>query len=327
MDKNEFLPCWPKEWFSDFLKILRPDHISIHPETGNLYHLLADILNISENQIVFTAGSDLAIKAVFEVFIEPGDEVIVPSPTFAMYYIYTELYRAHLVEIHYDEDLNLNIADLIRAINEKTKLIAIANPNSPTGTVLGKSSLMEIIEAASEYGAAVLIDEAYYPFYQDSIVDMIDNLDNLIVTRTLSKAAGMGGMRTGYAISNKEIAQLIFAVKPMYEITTLSVILTEYVLSHYERIFDYAERVREGKKYLEDYFRSKGFDVYPGYANFMHVDFGEQKKKIVSHLTDKKVLFKDYFEHPSLKRFSRFTVGPKDFLVEFTKIFDELYNF
>ncbi len=322
MDKNEYLPCWPEEWYLEFIGQLQPEHISIHPELNVLYSKAETVFNIGREKIVVTAGSDAAIKSAFEIFVNPGDEVLITSPAFAMYYVYSKIYRANLVEVHYDENLTLDYDAFMNAITVKTKLIAIANPNSPTGTIIEKDILLSIIERASEHGAAVLIDEAYYPFYEDSEVGMIEKFDNLIVTRTLSKAAGAAGMRIGFLFSNKELTRLAFAVKPMYEITTVTAALAEYVLDNYERVAEYAGRVREGKEYLAEYFSEKGFEVFKGYANFLHVDFGKQKKEIVSYLSERNVLFKDYFDHPSLKRYSRFTVGPKEFILDFTTIFD-----
>lgn len=322
LDKNEFLPCWPNEWFGDFLKTLRPEHLSIHPELAGLYKKFERVLNIPRARIVATAGSDAAIKAAFEVFVEPGDEVMIPNPTFAMYYVYAKIYQANLIEMNYDNRLQLDINRLIASINNRTKLIAIANPNSPTGTIIDKRDLIRIIEKASGCGASVLIDEAYYPFYEGTIIDLVDRFDNLIVTRTFSKAAGLAGMRVGFSVSNPKVAKLLFAVKPMYEITTLSALLAEYVLDHYERVFEYAKRAMEGKDYLADFFRKKGFEVINGYANFLHVDFGNDRDKIINFLTDNGVLFKDRFEHPSLERFSRFTVGPKESLRPLLEIFD-----
>lgn len=325
MDKNEFLPCWSPDWFKDFLKGLKPEHISVHPELGGLYNKIGSILNVPEENILVTAGSDAAIKLTFEAFVEPGDEVLIPSPTFAMYYIYSRAYNTRLVEINFDEGLGLDYDEFLNAITPKIKLIAIANPNSPTGTIIEQDVLMKIIGKASDCGAAVLIDEAYYPFYEKSMIGMIGKFDNLIVTRTLSKAAGAAGMRIGFLLSNKEIARTVFALKPMYEISTISALLAEYILDNYNRVLEYAERTRKGKKYLANYFSAKGFEVYQGHANFLHVDFGERKQEIVSYLLKNNVLFKDRFDHPSLKRFSRFTVGPKEFIQGFIEIFNRLY--
>jgi len=323
MDKNEFLPCWPREWFNDFMKQIKPEHLSVHPEPGALYEKLGHMLEVPSDNIVISAGSDGAIRSVFEVLLEPGDEVIIPSPTFAMYYVYAQIYGAKLIEIHYDRKLQMDISSIIKSLSKKTKLIAIANPNTPTGTVIEKKDLLKIIEAAAKNGTAVLIDEAYYPFYEGSLLNFVNRFDNLIITRSFSKAAGLAGMRVGFLASNKKIAKMLFSVKPMYEITTLSALLAEYVLDNYDRVFEYAKRTRAGKEFLADFFTGKGYDVFRGFANFLHVDFGKRKEEMVNYLEKHKVLFKHTFRLPSLKRFSRFTVGPREALQPLIEAFNK----
>ena len=109
MDKNEFLPYWPDEWFKDFLRSIRPEHLSIYPELAGLYEKLGRTLSIPEENIVVTAGSDAGIRSAFEVFVEPGDEVIICCPTFAMYSVYCDIYRANCRQMHYDEKIQLDI--------------------------------------------------------------------------------------------------------------------------------------------------------------------------------------------------------------------------
>ena len=321
LDKNEFLPCWPEDWFQEFISTVRPEHFSIHPETGTLYEKLAKHLGLPKEQILITAGSDAAIRSAYETFVSPGDEVVVPNPTFAMYEVYAKVFGAHLVTVDYDTDLKLPVERLLTAIGQNTKLVAIANANSPTGTVFSREELKSVISHASSLGAAVLIDEAYYPFHPESMLELVKESDNLIVTRTFSKAAGVAGMRIGYAASSVEIAPLLFAVKPMYEITTVSALLGEYILDHCERIDAYAADVRAGRQWLSEFFRKQGFHVPESHANFIHVDFGSRKEAIVAALIKNNVLFKESFDHPALSRYSRFTVGPRPFMENFADLF------
>lgn len=321
LDKNEFLPCWPEEWFQEFVNTLRPEHFTIHPETGRLYEKLANCLGLPLDQILVTAGSDAAIRAAYEVFVSPGDEVVVPNPTFAMYEVYAKVFDARLVTVDYDNNLKLPVERLLTAIGPNTKLVAIANANSPTGTVFSRDELKAVINHASARGAAVLIDEAYYPFHPETMIDLVRESDNLIVTRTFSKAAGVAGMRIGFAASSREIAPLLFAVKPMYEVTTVSALLGEYILDHYVRIEAYAADVREGRRWLADFFSKQGFHVPESHANFIHVDFGSRKGAIVAALVKNHVLFKESFGHPALSRYSRFTVGPRPYMERFADLF------
>lgn len=322
MDKNEFLPCWPQKWFEEILAKIKPEHLSVHPEFAPLYAKIAAAEKVKQSNIVVTAGSDAAIRSVFEVFAAPDQEVIIVSPTFAMYYIYTRIYNARLVEVNYDEQLRIDINFILGSITKKTRIVAIANPNSPTGTTIGQDDLKAIVRKAGQMGAVVLIDEAYYPFHEETMAKHINDFDNLVVTRTFSKAAGLAGMRVGFLLANQTLAKLLFAVKPMYEVTYISALLAEHVLDNYDRVLAYAKATRQGKQCLADYFIENGFDVFQGQANFIHVDFGRQKADVVKFLQDNKVLFKDYFDHPSLKRFSRFTVGPKESVELLIKIFE-----
>jgi histidinol-phosphate/aromatic aminotransferase/cobyric acid decarboxylase-like protein len=107
----------------------------------------------------------------------------------------------------------------------------------------------------------------------------------------------------------------------MYEITTVSALLGEYILNHSERIEAYAADVREGRQWLADFFRKQGFHVPESHANFIHVDFGSKKESIVQALVNNNVLFKESFNHPALSRYCRFTVGPETYMKQFANVF------
>ena len=324
LDKNEFLPGWPEEWFSDAFQRIKPADISTHPELGTLYSKIEAVLGFPTDQTLVCAGSDEAIRSVFQVFVSPGDEVIIPHPTYAMYYIYPKIFGARLKQVEYSTGPKMDIQELISAVTEKTRLVCLANPNSPTGTIFLQDEIKELAKACSLAGSVLLVDEAYYPFYESTMVDHVNEFDNLIVTRSFSKAAGLAGLRVGILYTNTKISKLIFSVKPMYEITSISAKLSEYVLDHYTRIFKYAALTREGKEYIASYFKTHDFRVFEGYANFIHVDFGDRKKEIISYLEAHDVLFKEGFDTKSLEGFSRFTVGPVKYMKQFADLFNRM---
>jgi histidinol-phosphate aminotransferase len=181
------------------------DFLTAYPDVGPLYKKLAQCLDIPQNQIHLSAGSDVGIKTVFEVYVESTDEVIIIHPTYATYYVYSQMFNARLIKINFDENLALPAERIIEKISATTKLICIANPNSPTGTVLPIKDLKKIIEVASENGALVLIDEAYFQFWGNSVIDLVSAYDNLIVVRTFSKALGLASARLGYLVSSSEV--------------------------------------------------------------------------------------------------------------------------
>nr|MBC8548447.1 aminotransferase class I/II-fold pyridoxal phosphate-dependent enzyme [Candidatus Brocadiales bacterium] len=136
LDKNERISHLGEDLWRDMISKIKQEHILSYPEIEPFYSRLAGFLNVSTESLVVTAGADFAIKIAFELFVNPGEEVIVLSPTFAMIEVYCDLYCAKKIEIGYDLDLNLDIERLMNAINERVSLVVIANPNSPTGTYI-----------------------------------------------------------------------------------------------------------------------------------------------------------------------------------------------
>ena len=136
------------------------------------------------------------------MYVDSGDEVIVINPTYAMYHVYSKMFDAQLVKVDFDKNLALPPERIIEEISPATKLVCIANPNSPTGTVFPIQDLEKIIKVASKNEALVLVDEAYYQFWGFSAIDLVLEYDNLIVIRTFSKALGLASARLGYVVSN-----------------------------------------------------------------------------------------------------------------------------
>ncbi|SVC99088.1 uncharacterized protein METZ01_LOCUS351942, partial [marine metagenome] len=150
MDKNENLKGFSKEIIQDIQKMISSDFLTAYPEVGPLYNKLAEHLNIPREKIYLTSGSDAGIKAVYEVYVDSGDEVVVINPTYAMYHVYSKMFDAQLVKVDFDENLALPPGRIIEKISPATKLVCIANPNSPTGTILPIQDLEKIIKVASK---------------------------------------------------------------------------------------------------------------------------------------------------------------------------------
>ena len=137
LDKNENILPLPAALIKKLRTQISSDFVSAYPEVDVLYKKIAKQEHCSPNNIYLSAGSDGAIKAVFEAFVDKGDKVLMLSPTYAMFYVYAKMYQVDLKEIFYNEDLSLHVGNVLRAIEEqRPKLICVANPNSPTGTVI-----------------------------------------------------------------------------------------------------------------------------------------------------------------------------------------------
>ena len=158
LDKNERIDKFKKGFFKKIISKINSESINCYPEVWSLYKSLSQLHKIKTNQIVITAGIDGAIKSCFELFVSRGDKVVILNPTFAMVDIYCKIYGAKKIVINYDKEINLDINKLIKSINRKISLVIIANPNSPTGTLISSPDIEKIIKKANVCNVPILID-------------------------------------------------------------------------------------------------------------------------------------------------------------------------
>jgi histidinol-phosphate aminotransferase len=132
----------------------------------------------------------------------------------------------------------------------------------------------------------VLIDEAYHPFHSESVASWVDECPNLIVARTFAKAWGMAGLRIGYAIANPEVVPYLHKVRPMYEVSTLAVAVTERMLDHEDEMIGAVARLNDGRDWFVSEMRSRGFQALQSHGNFCHVRFGDDGGRVHAALRD-----------------------------------------
>ena len=325
LDKNENVIGFEEAFVEKLRQEITSEFLTTYPEVGPLYQKLALWIGCNRENIYIAAGSDAAIKSVFEVFVEPGDTVALLSPTYAMFYVYTQMFQARLIEMRFNENLFISAEDILKIIYEhRPKLICIANPNSPTGTILAQEDLGEIIDAASKQNTIVLLDEAYYLYYPVTSVDRIYDHPNLVVTRTFSKAMGLASARLGFAVAHSDTTKYLQAVRPIYETNAFALRFAELVLDNIHLVEKDLEAVRKGKEYLEKELDGLGIPYFKSYANFMLIDVGSFEKSIElgNALHQKKILIGSGFKDELLQNCIRVTIGD----VEQMKFFIEKYN-
>ncbi len=179
-----------------------------YPERPPVEATVATHLGINADELLLTNGIDEAIHLLSETFLEPGDEVLLAVPTFSMYEIFAAATGARITKIPAGDDFSCPIADLLRSITPATRMIAIANPNNPTGSAAEIPELMEIAQSAPD--AALLVDEAYFEFHGETLLSRWKEQPNIFVARTFSKAYGLAGLRAGLLMGD---ARLISAVQ------------------------------------------------------------------------------------------------------------------
>ena len=319
LDKNERVSLLRDEFWRDLISKIRQEHILAYPEVEPFYSKLADFLGVSTENLVVTAGADFAIKIAFELFVNPGDEVITLSPTFAMIDVYSDLYNAEKVRIGYDSNLSLDIEKLTDAINENVSLIIIANPNSPTGTYVNNYAIEQILEKAQRYSIPVLIDEAYWGFCPHSAFDLLNSYENLIIVRTFSKTAGLAGLRIGYTLSSKKIASLLYKFRPMYEVNSVAILFALNILDNWNIVDDYIAEAENGKRWLLQELGNMSFRTIDTCTNFIHVDFGKDRDNILRLFKENDILIRGGLGVKGYENYIRISIGA---ITEMRKITD-----
>ena len=315
LDKNENTA----ELYVDLIKRVAYgaclDDINYYPDCALLYNKLGKQLDMPADCILLGAGSDGVIRYVFETFVSRGDAVVYTEPTFAMYSVYSEMFGAKSCRVGYkikSGQLELDIDTFLKAIrdNEPT-LVCLPNPDSPTGTTVSEEDLILIVESASKVGAAVLIDEAYYPFSEYTALPLIKFHSNLIVSRTFSKAWGLAGARAGFAVANHELITYMHKVRPMYELGALSVAVVVKVLDYQREMLDSVKRLNDGRNYFKQQMECLGFKTLSSAGNFQHVAFGQHAFEIHAKLKDV-VVYRQDFPGTVLDGYSRFSSTTRD---------------
>ena len=316
LDKNERPTDFESYFINKIKKKINSDYLNTYPEVEPLYKIFSKKFQLHKEMFVLTAGSDMAIRNCFELLVRSGDKIITIFPTYGMVDVYAKLFEANQVKIHFNKKLELDINKLIKAINYKTRLIIIANPNSPTGTIIENRQIINILKKAKKFNCYILIDEAYHDFYNITVMPYLKKFPNLIISRTFSKAYGLAGCRVGLIIANKTIAKRLYKFRPMYEINSISVLIIKEIIKNKSILKKHIQETIKGKKYLVKNFNKVGLSYYNSYTNFLLVDFETRnlKMKVWNYLIKRNILAAGASSIPGCKNFLRFTLGPVKYM-------------
>ena len=190
------------------------------PNQSKLKDRIAELKKVSSERILLGNGSDEILDLIFRVFMEPGkDNIVISVPTFGMFRVLCGINDIECRTAMLDQDFQLQNREVESLVDSKTKAIFICSPNNPTGNLMKKTDILKLLEL----GCLVVVDEAYADFADaDSMIGMIDNYPNLVVTQTFSKALGMAGIRLGMCFAQKEVIDLLKKVKMPYNVNVLT---------------------------------------------------------------------------------------------------------
>jgi histidinol-phosphate aminotransferase len=289
------------------LRSLAPETLARYPEREPLESEVGDFLGLDAAQVLLTNGVDEAIHLLCSTYLEPGDEAIIVVPTFAMYAIFAQAEGARLVQVLSGENFAFPLEEVLSRISERTRLIALANPNNPTGVAVAGDILLQVARAAPQ--AAVLVDEAYFEFHQETMLNLTARPSNLFVARTFSKAYGLAGLRLGILAGDSGQMAMVRRSASPYNVNAVALAVLPEALRDQEYVKNYVAEVQHGRGLLERELRALGLEYWSSRANFVLVRVGPAHTEFIQALRTRGILVRDRNSDPGCEGCVRLTVG------------------
>jgi len=305
------------------------ENINLYPEATSklLREKLADKLKIDKEMIIYGNGADDVIDLIGMAFIDEGDEVITCETTFPAYRTAVKIMGGKFILVKL-KDFRFDLEEIIKRINEKTKMIFLCNPNNPTGTIITKEEVSAFMRKVPQ-DVIVVFDEAYYDYVEDknypNSLSYILEGKNVIVIRTFSKIAGIAGVRVGYAIAHQELISYLRRVVNPFTTNRLAQVAALASLDDEKHYKEVLKSNHEGKKYLYRELDKLEFLYVPTETNFIFVDVKKDSEVIFEKLLKKGVIIRPGKPY-GCSNFIRVTIGTSYENKKFIQAIREIKN-
>ncbi|MCL7413009.1 MAG: histidinol-phosphate transaminase [ANME-2 cluster archaeon] len=268
------------------------DSISVYPsvDAGELRRALASYIGYPNDMVVMGAGMDGVVDTLMRLFVQPGNSAIIPTPTFSYFEIALRAAGGTPVFVKRQDDYRVPVETIISSIEDSTRMLYLCSPNNPSGNTIPEDGVRAIVESTN---AIVFLDEAYVEFAPKSLVGLVQEYNNLVVGRTMSKAMGLAGLRIGYAVVPDWIFREYMKATTPFAISRIAVAAGLAALDDVEYRAKTIDNVVVGRKFLTEHL-SDYCRVYPSQANFILVDVSPKKSKdVVEVLLKKGIIVRD----------------------------------
>jgi histidinol-phosphate aminotransferase len=285
---------------------LTTKQLAMYPEYQAPTQRIAHYFGVRPQELLLTNGGDDALRVFFDTFVEPGTSILICEPTFPMYRYYAEIYDARISVLRYGSEMEFPLEGIIAALRKKPRVLFIANPNNPTGTLVQKEELQRILKAATH--TAVVIDEAYAEFSGFSVVRWIKEYPQLFVARTFSKVAGLAALRLGAVIACKESLALVRRAMPPFPVNLAALVATEAALNDGVTRLRYVLQVQLLGAWFTAQLQKLGVKTYPSAGNFLLANFGPSGPALFRKLEKQGILLRERSKDVG-PGFVRITIG------------------
>jgi histidinol-phosphate aminotransferase len=255
---------------------------------------------------VVGSGSDELIDLVLRLSLEPGDRVINCPPTFGMYPFSTGVCGGLVTNVPRNAEYEIDVSAVKSVIDQQAKVIFLASPNNPSGNITAEKDILKLLDT----GILVVVDEAYYEFSGVTLAPLALHFPNLAVLRSFSKWAGLAGLRVGYGIFSKEIAELIYKIKPPYNVNIAAQVAVKESLADIDYLREKTKAIiSERERLFWELGKLRFLRPYPSRANFILCRVIDGQALQIKQGLEKKGIFVRYFDRPLLKNMLRISVG------------------
>jgi histidinol-phosphate aminotransferase len=288
------------------LRALSAEEVARYPQREDGEQLVAKHLCIRPEQVLLTNGMDDALVHLFSAYLGAGDELLFADPTFVMYPMLGEACGAQVVRVQSGADLTLPVDEILKRVSPRTRVIAIANPNNPTGLVARRAELLRIMVAAPE--AAVLIDEAYFEFCGETLIEDLARYPNLFVARTFSKAYGLAGLRLGVLTGDAGQIGFIRRFSPPFNTNAAVLACLGEALADQAFVRDCVAQAQRACRQIERLCAELDLRFWPSSANFVLVRVGDCKA-FSGAMHRRGIIVRDVSANPGCEGCIRITAG------------------
>jgi len=309
------------------LQRLGSQDLAKYPEREPVEEITAAFLKVKRNEVLLTNGVDEAIHLLCQTYLDPGDEAIIVVPTYSMYSIYTKAAGGELIRVRAAEDFSFPLTAVMKAVTSRTRLIALANPNNPTGSVVSNDGMLALAHAAPQ--AALLVDEAYFEFYGTTILERRREAANVFVARTFSKAYGMAGLRLGVLIGDEEQMRVVRRISSPYNVNAVALACLPEALADQCYVAEYVAEVLEGRQRLEHALEERAIQFWPSHGNFLLMRVGPSKADAVlfaEQMRNRGILVRDRSGDEGCEGCVRITIGRREHVNQLLQALDAVIH-
>ena len=287
--------------------------------------------NCNFNRIICGSGSDEIIQLICQLYLKKSDEVIVPQYSFLMYRIYAQIVGAKII-FSKEKNFKVSVAEIIKKVTKKTKIVFIANPNNPTGTYLTKEELVELRKKLRK-NILLVLDDAYFEYMKNkdyrSGLDLFKNKNNVITIRTFSKIYGLASLRVGWGYAPRKIIDAMNTIKPPFNVNQLAQIAATEALKDKNFINKSVSHNISSAKKIKNLLES--FNIFSNKvtANFLLLNFDKSKfsaNYVFKMLQSKKIILRSTKDGYNIKNKLRLTIGSNKENNEFIKAIKSIFR-